>query len=216
MTEARAMAASLAARGHDNNNNNNNNTANNNADADNDEDSTKEDDNEENNWGRKAAGDISAAATNQSICCPTPQLVLDNAGATALLSLSTSMASHHPSHTLPLLYTSLLDKRRRHWQTTGSKRRRDKRQRRQQLATRSLMMGGISPSCRQKCMQFGCVITLSQQGLQKYNIWQSSVHILVCALTVADLQLWSTMPQRRRQLVCCQRWPSFATFPTDF
>jgi hypothetical protein len=34
-------------------------------------------------------------------------------------------------------------------------------------------------------------------------------------MTIADLRLSSTAPQRRRQSVCRQRWPSFATLPTD-
>jgi hypothetical protein len=34
-------------------------------------------------------------------------------------------------------------------------------------------------------------------------------------MTIADLQLLSTVPQQQRQLVCCQGWPSFATLPTD-
>jgi hypothetical protein len=34
-------------------------------------------------------------------------------------------------------------------------------------------------------------------------------------MTIADLRLSSTAPQRRRRSVCRRRWPSFATLPTD-
>ena len=34
-------------------------------------------------------------------------------------------------------------------------------------------------------------------------------------MTIANLRLLSTAPQRRRQSVCRRRWPSFATLPTD-
>ncbi len=34
-------------------------------------------------------------------------------------------------------------------------------------------------------------------------------------MTIADLRLSSTAPQRQRRLVCRRRWPSFATLPTD-
>jgi hypothetical protein len=34
-------------------------------------------------------------------------------------------------------------------------------------------------------------------------------------MTIADLRLSSTAPQRQRQSVCRRRWPSFATLPTD-
>ncbi len=34
-------------------------------------------------------------------------------------------------------------------------------------------------------------------------------------MTIADLRLSSTAPQRRHRSVCRRRWPSFATLPTD-
>ncbi len=53
-----------------------------------------------------------------------------------------------------------------------------------------------------------CVITLCyQRRLQKQN--------QLVMMTIADLQLLSTAPQRQRQSVCHRRWPSFATLPTD-
>jgi hypothetical protein len=49
--------------------------------------------------------------------------------------------------------------------------------------------------------------SLKQRRLQKQN--------QLAMMTIADLQLSSTAPQRQHRLVCCQRWLSFATLPTD-
>jgi hypothetical protein len=54
------------------------------------------------------------------------------------------------------------------------------------------------------CMPFGRVITLTAAATKKQQL---------AIVTIANLRLFSTasQPQWHRQLVCYQRWPSFAT-----
>jgi hypothetical protein len=56
---------------------------------------------------------------------------------------------------------------------------------------------------------FHCVIMLTAVQRAAKKNQQSAI------LTITNLQLWSLASQRRCRLVCRQRWPSFATLPTD-